>query len=155
MNWNRRSRVVCTPAVGGTIVAGVVGAALLVSPLVGAQTAPYPEDYNNGGFCYQNPDGQENPYRVQFTEVEYRPGYEMARFSWQRQKWDGESSQYYDDGGPLGTRLMAKILLAGTARYADADAFCKAMTGDSVLNVGGVYPHGEWTSKHAPAPAQP
>jgi hypothetical protein len=150
MNWNRRLRMVRIPAVGAAAVVGVVGAALLAGPLTGAQASQYPESYWNGGFCYLNPNGQENMYRLQFDEVAYSPEYPAAVFSWKKQEWDTGSNQYHDIGAPFGQWGADKHLLETNGGYSDPNEFCKAMTSGEV-SFG--YSYGEWTSRREADPS--
>lgn len=150
MNW-KRLRIVRTPAVGASIVAGAVGVALLAGPLATSQASEYSEGYYNGGFCYQHPEGEANTYRLQVTEIKYDPNAEFARFSFQPQKWDDSSNQYRDDAPAFEPQGMAKYLLeeGGTngTGYTKANDFCRAMTENSTHLGGDVYPYGTWTSK--------
>jgi hypothetical protein len=150
--------MVRTPAVGAAVVAAAAGAALLAGPLATSQASEYAGDYYNGAFCYQNPDGQENTYRIQVTEIKFNPNAEMARFSFQPQKWDGSSDQYRDDAPAFESVGLAKYLLqeGGTdgKGYTDPGDFCRIMTENSRGELGGdIYSYGVWTSRRAPASA--
>lgn len=145
MDWHGRLRMVFTPAVGAVIVAGSVGAALLAGSLAGAQ-AGSTESYYNGGFCYRNPDGQENPYRLQVTEIRYDVNQAIAVFSLQPQKWDGTSSQYRDDAPAFELPGLRKSRLQDM----DANEFCKDLTEGKPELRGEVYSYGAWASRRAP-----
>ncbi|HEY6795749.1 MAG TPA: hypothetical protein VI248_13805 [Kineosporiaceae bacterium] len=158
MTWNiafRRARIT---ALGTAIVAGVVGAALLAGPRAGAQAAQYPESYFNGGFCYQHPDGQENKYRLQVTEINYDPSDEFARFSVLPQKWDGNSNQYRDDAPAFQSRGVSKLLLVDNTRFGNPNSFCHDLTNYDPHLRFDQYSYGVWTSRHepggSPAPAR-
>jgi hypothetical protein len=100
--------------------------------------------YNNGGFCYQNPDGQENTYRLQVTEVDYDASADYADLSLLPQKWDSSSNQYRDDNAAF-TISVAKMSLGGY--YRDANVFCESFTSNNARHLGGdVYRYGVWTS---------
>jgi hypothetical protein len=167
MDRNRRLRMGRTPTMGALAAAGVVGAALLAGPLASSQAEqafPLGLTYHNGGFCYQNPAGQENTYRLVFSEPEYKynPESTAAVFTWKVQKWDSSSNQYQDEreafeSGPGKAELAAPPWDQGF--YGDPNFFCKNTTevrADHDLG-GDVYSYGEYTSTRTvdPAPQSP
>jgi hypothetical protein len=125
----------------------VAGAALLAGPLASSQAAAgdLAGAYPNGGFCFQNPVGQPNTYRLQVTEPKYDPAADYADLSFMVQKWDDSSNQYHDERLAF-TNSVSKMSLGGY--YKDANVFCDAMTRDRADRYlgGDMYRYGEWTS---------
>jgi hypothetical protein len=139
------------PVIGASVVAGAVGVALLAGPLAVAQAAGYQDGYYNGGFCYQQSEGEPNIYRLRVSEIKYDPNGEFARFSFLPQKWDNSSNQYRDDASAYESVGVAKYLLqeGGTngTGYTNPNDFCRTTTEHETHLGGDVYSYGAWTSK--------
>lgn len=160
MNRNRRLRIGRTPAVGALVAAGVVGAALLAGPLASSQASsqelfPRGITYHNGGFCYQNPAGEANTYRLYFSESSYDRNSTGANLTFMVQKWDGSSNQYQDERVAF-TTSADKAGLASQdegAWYADPNFFCKSFSEGKADQLGGdVYRYGQYTSTRTVEP---
>lgn len=162
MNSNRKFRIKRAAAVGVLAPAGIVGAALLAGPMASSQAALFPSGitYHNGGFCYQNPVGNENTYRLVFSEPDsmYDPNSTGANLTWVVQKWDSGSNQYQDEKAAFtGSSDKAGLENTSSAFNADPNAFCTRVTEAKASQYlgGDVYRFGEYTSTRTVGPQSP